>query len=342
MGKATLPSLHIVIPSLFEPLSLWRKDFGFKPESMLVSAIFNHTEEQPYLAKSLEETLFQLIAYPYAELPIAHYRYQLDFGKEPEDKLICADPVHMQTGIDQLIAQPIAWDVICPKDTREILDTLNQHFAEDGLRFEAAPQGRWYMHFKHDDAVTTTPLSAALGQNVRPNLPKSDDLNWLSLLNEIQMLLHRDDLIDARSIAGDLPINSVWFWGAGKELLGLEHDIKTVFGNTKLAEVTALAGKCDHAILPETIEPLLESNSILLLDQLFAPALNDQAIFWQEALDEIAEQYLRPLYAQWQKGKLDIHFYPNDGRKLTLRKRKIMDLFKQPSTDLMDFVAKHK
>jgi hypothetical protein len=339
MGKAAIPSLHIVIPSLFEPLPLWRKDFGFKPDSMLVSAIFNHTEESESTAESLEETLFHLMGYPYHELPVAYHRYQLDFDKEPEDKIICADPIHMQTGIDQLIAQPIAWDVICPKDTTAIIDTLNQHFTEDGWRFEAAPHGRWYLHFKHEESISTTPLTAALGKNVRPNLPKSDNLNWLSLLNEIQMLLHTDKLQDARSISGDLPINSIWFWGAGKEKLGLEHDIKTVFGNNKLAEIAALAGKCEFTHLPETIEPLLADNSILLLDQLLMPALHDQAIFWQEALEEISEQYLRPLYEQWQKGKVDIHFYPNDGRKLTLRKRRIMDLFKQPSTDLMDFVA---
>jgi len=339
------PSVHILIPSLFSPLPLWQKDFAFNADSLLVASLFSHTDSNDLPVTGLENTLFHLIGHPTEqELPIAHYRYQLDFDTPPEKKnILCADPVHIQTGIDQMLLHPIAWDVICPKETADIIQKLNLHFAQDDFFFEVSEKhnGHWYLIYdkvKQSIPLSTTPLSDMLGQDVFKHLPKSDTLNWHQLLNETQMLLHPSPLEETQKNAGDLPINSVWLWGGGEAYdEPLKHNIDTIFGNTAISATTAFAADCQHQPLPDTIEPLLEGTNLLLLDKLILPAVQDQPILWHKSLNHLSEHYLRPLYQKWRENVLDINLYTCDGRHFEVRKRHFWEVFQKVPSNLLNF-----
>lgn len=339
------PSVHILIPSLFSPLLLWQKDFAFNADCLLVASLFSHTNRSDLPITGLEKTLFHLIGHPAEqELPIAYYRYQLDFDSVPEKQsILCADPVHIQTGIDQMLLHPIAWDVICPKETVDIIQKLNLHFAQDNFFFEVSEKhnGHWYLLYddvQQDSPLATTPLSDMLGQDVFKHLPKSNRLNWHQLLNETQMLLHPSPLEETQKNAGDLPVNSVWLWGGGKPYTeSLDNDIDTIFGNTTLAATAALAADCQHQALPETIEPLLKGTNVLLLDELLLPAALDQPIVWQKSLNHLSQQYLRPLYQKWRENDIELNFYTCDGRRFEVRKRHFWEVFQKTPSHLLNF-----
>lgn len=345
----TKPAIHILLPSLFEPLPLWKSDFNFFADSMLVASLFSHSQSEPLPITGLENTLFHLIGHPTGkELPIAYYRYQLDFGKIAEKKhVICADPVHMQTGIDQILLHPVAWDVICPKEAEQLIRQLNLHFAQDPFYFEACEQqiGHWYLLYDEaalHDVPLTTPLSEVLNSDVSGSLPQSAALQWHQLLNELQMLLHPSNLEDTEKNAGDLPINSVWLWGSGNSYpQQIDHGIRSIIGNTTMSATAALAANCRHQPLPETLPSTWQGNHILLLDDLLLAAAQDQSILWQQLLDALSEQYLRPLFQQWKEKKIELYLYPCDGRRFHVRGRHFWEAFNKVPSNLLNLVAKH-
>ena len=50
-----------------------------------------------------------------------------------------------------------------------------------------------------------------------PYLPTGKDgKQWHTVLNEMQILLHTAQVNIERERRGDLPINSLWFWGSGR------------------------------------------------------------------------------------------------------------------------------
>src|SRR5690606_8825931 len=105
------------------------------------------------------------------------------------------------------------------------------------------------------------------------------------LMNEIQMQLHECDINDLRASRGELPVNSVWFWGVGNvpaNFIGTQTEVYTddVF-------VTGLALKADmryHPVLLDMntiIERSSQQDSVLLvLQHCQAPAQYQNLRLW--------------------------------------------------------------
>jgi len=368
MSKSTpKPLVHVVIPQLFTPLSLWQKDFAFKADSLLISSLCRYANCDSIQQQGLEQTLSYLLDHSKNAASFAYYRYQVDFGSPPNTTVLCADPVHFQTGIDQIILRPVAWDAICPKDARDLLQRLNQHFSQDGLTFVQSPKekGHWYVLFDSQSdyyhAVTTlktTPLSQVLGQNVLHYLPQSYAANnsknaeksllWHRLLNEIQMLLHLPALMDSREIAGDLPINSLWLWGSKEQnstndVAKPELTVSGIYGEQRLLPTFALMADCTHHAANDLLVSLIKMNNlaqgqhILVLDALLLPVIHDQPALWRKALHQIEVNYLRPLYKEWQAKRIDLQLYPCDGRVFRIKGKNFWQHFAKPHSNLQDF-----
>lgn len=414
--------VQLVIPQLFTPLPLWQKDFAFQADSLLIASMCRYAQctlfpqstvesqknrqnhQDKHLAKpvtfGLEQTLYTLLQAP-ANLPdnphslqlsnnFAYYRYQTDFGQPPPSAVLCADPVHLQTGIEQVILRPIAWEVICPKDARDLLQRLNEHFSQEGLYFVQSPKanGHWYVLFDTESEyhssvayLKTTDLSQVLGQNVLHHLPQVDStheqdkapndqqtavnvlpdlspklsLRWHRLLNEIQMLLHLPTLNDSREVAGDLPINSLWFWGSNRQQPTSLQDssngslnnepltMRGVYGEHRLLPALALMANSEHRAAHDLMVSLIKMKNlahgrhILVLDALLLPAIQDQPALWREALHQLESNYLRPLYGAWQNKQIELQIYPCDGRVFQLKNKRFWQHFSKPQSNLQDF-----
>ncbi|MGV6810146.1 MAG: hypothetical protein ACWA5U_09750 [bacterium] len=417
--KTPKPLVQLVIPQLFAPLPLWQKDFAFQADSLLIASMCRYAHCEPFpqntgelqhnrqnhqqnnqdkhqaepVTFGLEQTLHHLLQAPVSRSDranasqlskhFAYYRYQADFGQPPTSAVLCADPVHLQTGIEQVILRPIAWEVICPKDARDLLQRLNEHFSQDGLHFVQSPKanGHWYVLFdKESDyyasvkQLRTTELSQVLGQNVLHHLPQapsstdqdnSDNpqrsaadvsLRWHRLLNEIQMLLHLPALSDSRDVAGDLPINSLWFWGTNQPYSTTVHDsnntpntlnpslkISGVYGEHRLLPAFALMAESHPKSADDLITCLIKMKNlaqgqhILVQDALLLPAIHDQPALWRKALHQLEVNYLRPLYRAWQEKQIELQIYPCDGRVFQLKNKRFWQHFAKPKSNLQDF-----
>ncbi len=101
-----------------------------------------------------------------------------------------------------------------------LASALNQHFAQDRLRFLPSKTSNFlYLHVNDDVDVdvTTYSLSEATGRDVGKHLPHGKHgMKFQSLLNEVQMLLHEHPINQALEERGLLAVNSLWLSGGGR------------------------------------------------------------------------------------------------------------------------------
>jgi hypothetical protein len=127
-----------------------------------------------------------------------------------------ADPVHLRADQANLVLLEGKHISITRAEAGELVDALNRHFARDGLAFHAPSARRWYARAPAAAEIETVPLRKASGRGIDALLPRGRDAQrWHRWINEVQMLLHAHPLNARREARGELPINSLWFWGGG-------------------------------------------------------------------------------------------------------------------------------
>ena len=160
--------------------------------------------------------LFGVTLPPDVDAPIAPMTFALDHGEVPAGYCLRADPVHAIADRDVLrILDPTELSITAA-EARDLVVTLNNHFAQDGLQFIAPHPARWYLALPADPQMRTHSLARVIGASLHDYLPFGENgKRWQGILNEAQMLLHEHPVNNAREARGELPINSVWFWGGG-------------------------------------------------------------------------------------------------------------------------------
>jgi hypothetical protein len=127
-----------------------------------------------------------------------------------------ADPVHLRANQANLVLLEGEHISIADAEARELVDALNGYFAPDGLVFHAPSARRWYVRTPAAAEIETVSLRAASGRSIGELLPRGAHAQrWHGWINEAQMLLHAHPVNAQREGRGELPINSLWFWGGG-------------------------------------------------------------------------------------------------------------------------------
>lgn len=311
---ANTPHVQLVIPGLWQPLALWRKDFNFRPAApSLLRLCANHRSES-LAVQGLENTLFHLHGHAAAtDIPFAYHRYRLDFGVPPALPLLCADPVFLKSGLDSVVMQPVLPSL--PADElATLLALLNQHLVEDGLQLVAHHPQRWYLmgeRVQGDVPLRTVPLSQALGQSIFPLLPRGDKRYWHRLLNEIQMLLHTRE---------NPAVNALWLWGAANPALlpALQTgEQQTFVGASVTAQVMALATAASYQAATQFADvPLTAGHYTVVLEDLHPCSVADDLQGWQQALADLETAWFAPAFHAMQSGQCSISVTACDGRLL--------------------------
>jgi hypothetical protein len=116
----------------------------------------------------------------------------LGCGDDPGDALWArADPAHLRVMRDHVASAPDDAFALQQTEADALCEALSRHFAGQ-LHFQACEARRWCVRL-----VSGSPLDDAL-------------------LNEVQMLLHAHPVNEAREARGELAINSLRLWGAGR------------------------------------------------------------------------------------------------------------------------------
>jgi hypothetical protein len=155
--------------------------------------------------------------------PVAALTRQRDAGDAAGSLWLRADPAWVRPDISgaRLFAcgeglQPTR------EDCDALLPSLRPLFGDAGFQLDAPAPSRWYLRLPPGSKLPAfADPSEALGADVFEFLPADAGgdaalaRRWRSLLNEAQVVLHNHPWNARRAAAGQPPINSLWFWGAG-------------------------------------------------------------------------------------------------------------------------------
>jgi hypothetical protein len=181
-------------------------------------------------------------------------------------------------------------------DVDALVPALQPLFAGFGFRLDAPTPSRWYLRLPDDTPLPAFAApEAVLGDDLFEHLPEGEHgRRWRSLLTEAQVLLHQHPWNEQRSAQGKRPVNSLWFWGAGRVPGSVQTGHAQVRSRDALLQALAqLAGvrvDGEHAV-----DALVDLRQLRSLEQLTRDAI-------APLLDAIARGELRELRLDFEDG----------------------------------------
>ncbi len=199
---------------------------------------------------------FALLAQP--DYPIAAIAAHGDGLNASAGYWLRADPVHLVLQRDCFSLHEAFPLPLSPAHATALLASLNAHFNQDGLRFLQGQSGAWYVQLAQAPQIKTALPSVALDKNTANFLPQGNDASrWVSVLNEVQMLLHDHPVNALRSAQDDLAVNSVWFSGGGGLPTALTSNQAGLMANSPLYRGLAKLADLPMAAIAENCEAIL-------------------------------------------------------------------------------------
>ncbi|MBU6199888.1 MAG: phosphoglycerate mutase [Xanthomonadaceae bacterium] len=151
-------------------------------------------------------------------LPVAALTRSLDAGDATGATWVRADPAYARA--DAVTARLMACGDLglTHKESDELARALRPLFGDAGFPLEASRPDRWYLRCPNDTRLPAfADTQNVLGDDLMRHLPRGDnERQWRSLFNEAQVILHNHAVNARRIERGQVPVNSLWFWGAGK------------------------------------------------------------------------------------------------------------------------------
>lgn len=175
--------------------------------------------------------------------PLAAVRLRAQGGDPAGDWWLAAHPVTLVAGRDDVRVAGAVAD-LSADDAASLVGRLNAHFATDGLRFVAATPRHWFLGSTRPYAMTTRPLTRALGAPLLELLPRGPDARiWRRWESEIEMLLHDHPVNVRREAQARAAVNGLWLCDGG----ALPAPPRPMPGRVTLAHDDAVRALAAHA-----------------------------------------------------------------------------------------------
>ena len=211
-----------------------------------------------------------------------------------------ADPVHLRLMRDRLVLAPAAALGLNSGDAQALCEALNHHFGSR-MSLQVIDAERWVATTDVDFTIEGEPPLALAGRDVAVALPTATS----ALLNEAQMVLHAHPINEAREI----PINSVWLWGAGHAPAVSTKRWHSVNADDPLVRGLGRAAGIRHKALVPSAAAWLErapeeGRHLVVLDALRAPLALEETGAYQEALAGLERGWFAPLLDALRDGRI--------------------------------------
>ena len=198
-------------------------------------------------------------------LPVAALTRSLDAGDASGAQWLRADPAYAVA--DAVTARLMACGELglSPEESDELARALRPLFGDAGFPLEAPRPDRWYLSCPLDARLPAfADPRDVLGDDLMRHLPRGDnERQWRSLFNEAQVILHNHPVNARRVQRGQVPANSLWFWGAGK----LPDWVRTRFAQVASPDpVVAALAKLARIPVVDMQAALAKPDADILLD----------------------------------------------------------------------------
>lgn len=257
-----------------------------KPALTLLSPPLARVERTPQLATWLargdrladarpgrDAALRECFEFIGTTLPVAALTRSLNASDAAGALWLRADPAFAM--VDAVTARLMACGEIglSQAESDELARALRPLFGDAGFPLEATRSDRWYLRCPRDARLPTFADPAdVLGDSLIAHLPRGDnERQWRNLFNEAQIVLHNHPVNARRVERGQVPANSLWFWGTGK----LPEWVRSRFGAVASDDpaVVALA-KLAKIPVADSQAALSKSDSDVLIDATMIPDID--------------------------------------------------------------------
>lgn len=260
-----------------------------------------------------------------ADHPIAPLAYFAETGAGTE-YCLRADPVHLSAGGEGVVLLDNSMIGLEAKEAAAIVDALQPYFSELDAQLHAPHPGHWYLTCAELPRIQTTPLPQVTGRDVSTRLPTGpEQTRWRQLFNELQMVLHASSVNETRTNQGRLPVNSLWFWGAGTMPAKGQAGFDFCLSDDPFVRGLAVLHDVPAAALPSSVPELLEqaSNAERVLvtdDRARQYQCYGDAAGWLGYVAALESDWLRPLDRELKRGRLKQVDILTNGMKLSYRR----------------------
>ncbi len=262
-------SLTLLLP----PRAVLRVGKSLPP---LLAKIIGRSDRLPMGESGREAQLMRVFDVLPRRICAAPLTRQLDAEDGNYGVWLRADPAHVRA--DMTCARMLACGELglSADETEQFVNVLRPLFGDAGFPISAPSPSRWYLMVPAQSNLPSfAPPELALGDDMLTHMPSGDAApRWRRLLNEAQVILHNHPLNEARAAAGMLPVNSLWFWGAGAlpdhvraEGLRIASDdliVRALAGLAKVPLSHPFAGSLTQVSRPNVIDlPTLRDVALL-------------------------------------------------------------------------------
>ena len=246
------------------------------------------------------------------------------FGLEPGQGLwFMLQPAHLHVARDHLVLTDQRQLALDEDESRALFDSAHALLAETGAPLLYGDAGTWFLRASEWTGLQTSTMDAACGHNIDIWMPKgTGERAWRKLQNAIQMEWHAHPVNESRAARGAKPVNSVWLWGGGAPDAAMPvSDYSHAWGlsgwTRALAAGVPMSAPRLEQDAPAAVIGAAPRRGLLLLDTLIAPALAGDWSAWIERWHALEAEWLAPLLAALQTGKLDaLTLILNDSHRL--------------------------
>lgn len=255
---------------------------------------------------------------PYAAIS----RLKID-DERSEGVWMYADPVHLKPTSKGLVLYDTRQFALSRHDTLAIASYVNDLFKEQGIAIEIPENDHWYLKLNNQPLIKTHDIHHVSGKDIASYLPAGEDEGrWISLFNDIQMRLHDCEINQQRQSRGELPINSLWFWGAGEIPRSLERKWSSVFSDENIIECLAMLSSTDYFSAKDfwkSYDANLQTQSVVIIDDALQSTQYDEPVGWLETIKKIETEWLEKVFALLKNKKINQLNVITDQYEITLQ-----------------------
>lgn len=259
--------------------------------------------------------------------PAAAVTRQKDRGDAAGSAWVRADPAFVRPDINGArllaIGEALGLD---DASAESLLRTLRPVFGDFGMPIEAASPSRWYLRVEPGAPLPRfADPDEALGADLFDHLPPGDiGRRWRALLSDAQVTLHQHPLNAERAASGLAPVNSVWFWGAGRLPDHVTSPYARIASDDEVVSAFAHLASVRDVPLPAAWPAADDADAAFDLRR-------------ARRLDLLSERWLEPAIADLARGRLrELRLVCDDGAAFVLRRSQSLRFWRRPLRALVE------
>ena len=330
-------NIDLIIPGLFD-LPVDELDASFlKFELTALNQLLRFGRRHRNHAFDLESMLIDSMGWVDLQtLPFA----QAYASKETQnfDNNLLFRAVHLKADMHSAIVFPHENNQVNNDNINIIINDLKELFKVD-CEITEVQNGLWLMHLYECTPEQHYPhFLSIIGKKADPYIEQSRQaLPWYKLVNEMQMFMHQHDINSDRQASGLLPINSLWFWGAGNLPKLTANNINWFCDDELLRQFARVSGiSCANLDEVQTHDFNYDS---IIVDMALLEALKiTSAASLQALLSNMETALFKPLLQRIRSHKCELRLRAGSSNDLILNRYSTYQWWKK-SKSLLDLIG---